>query len=395
MAEEHKLPAGKLPPEALKRSVLSYTGAHRPEVLIGPGVGEDASVIRWPDGKYLVFSSDPIVGADKGAGRLLVRINSNDIASKGGDPAYLAVTLVLPPALGEEGARRIMSEIDEECRAQGIAVAGGHTEFNDRYDRPVIMGALIGTADKVMRATDISEGDLLIVTKHIGIEGMSILALDRPELLEPFMTREEIAEIVSWADETSVLAESRAVRRYAKFMHDPTEGGFLGGLDEISQLCGRRAELRRDSLPVHPLTKRAAEHLGFDPLKLWKGLAEYAVIAGMHDHRFSPIAKPELPGLTVAVSLLHSFEDCADAFDWEVGKHGIRLFVDGHRSTFLPEVAAERAWSKQETLQHLARKGGFAGKFDAAAAARAKVVRYQSSKISATWEEYQNFIKGL
>ena len=133
----------------------------------------------------------------------------------------------------------------------------------------------------------------------------------------------------------------------------------------------------------------------FDPLKLWKGLAEYAVIAGMHDHRFSPIAKPELPGLTVAVSLLHSFEDCADAFDWEVGKHGIRLFVDGHRSTFLPEVAAERAWSKQETLQYLARKGGFAGKFDAAAAARAKVVRYQSSKISATWEEYQNFVKGL
>ena len=149
MAEEHKLPAGKLPPEALKRSVLSYVGARRPEVLIGPGVGEDASVIRWPDGKYLVFSSDPIVGADKGAGRLLVRINSNDIASKGGDPAYLAVTLVLPPALGEEGARRIMSEIDEECKAQGIAVAGGHTEFNDRYDRPVIMGALIGTADKV------------------------------------------------------------------------------------------------------------------------------------------------------------------------------------------------------------------------------------------------------
>ena len=268
MAEENRLPAGKLPPEALRRSVLSYAGAHRPEVLIGPGVGEDASVIRWPEGKYLVYSSDPIVGADRGAGKLLVRINSNDIASKGGDPAYLAVTLILPPAMGEDGARRIMSEIDEECRAQGIAVAGGHTEFNDRYDRPVIMGALIGTADKVMRATDIAEGDLLIVTKHIGVEGMSILALDRPELLAPFMTQEEIAEIKSWAEMTSVLAESRILRRYAKFMHDPTEGGFLGGLDEICSLCGLRAELRREDLPVHPLTKRAAERLGFDPLKL-------------------------------------------------------------------------------------------------------------------------------
>ncbi|MDO5114924.1 MAG: AIR synthase-related protein [Synergistaceae bacterium] len=268
MTENKKLPAGKLSPEALKRSVLSYRGAPRPELLIGPGVGEDAAVIKWPEGKYMIFASDPIVGADKGAGRLLVRINSNDIASKGGDPAYLTVTLILPPSMGEEGAARIMNEIDEECRAQGIAVAGGHTEFNDRYDRPVIMGALVGTADKVMRATDVSEGDMLIVTKHLGIEGMSILALDRPELLSPFMSEEEISEIVSWSEMTSVLAESRILRGFAKFMHDPTEGGFLGGLDEISSLCGLSAEIDFDALPVHPLTRRAAEMLRFDPLRL-------------------------------------------------------------------------------------------------------------------------------
>lgn len=32
----------------------------RPEVLVGPAVGEDASVIRWPEGKLMVFASDPI-----------------------------------------------------------------------------------------------------------------------------------------------------------------------------------------------------------------------------------------------------------------------------------------------------------------------------------------------
>ncbi|MFR5880183.1 MAG: AIR synthase related protein [Cloacibacillus evryensis] len=156
--------------------------------------------------KYMVFASDPIVGAESGAGRLLVRINSNDIASKGGDPAYLTVTLILPPSLGEEGAARIMSEIDEECRAQGIAVAGGHTEFNDRYDRPVIMGALVGTADRVMRATDISEGDLLIVTKHLGIEGMSIALT----ALTARALHERIDRRTSWSEVTSVLAESPA-----------------------------------------------------------------------------------------------------------------------------------------------------------------------------------------
>jgi uncharacterized protein (TIGR00296 family) len=66
----------------------------------------------------------------------------------------------------------------------------------------------------------------------------------------------------------------------------------------------------------------------FDPLPLWDGLKEYAITAGMKDHRFSPISARELPQLSCAVSLLHSFEDCATPTDWEVGVHGIRLFVD-------------------------------------------------------------------
>jgi hydrogenase expression/formation protein HypE len=260
------LPLGKLSPSALSRRVLRYVGKMRPELLIGPAVGEDAAVVKWPEGKYLVFSSDPIVGATEGAGKLLVRINSNDIASKGGDPAYLAVTLILPPEMGEEGAELIMKEVHEECLAQGIAVAGGHTEFNDMYDRPVIMGALIGTADRVLRASDIESGDVLMVTKHIGIEGMSILAADRPDLLTSFFSDEEIAEVASWSEMTSVLEESKVVRGLVKFMHDPTEGGFWGGIGEISNLSGLEAEVDRDAVPLHPLTRRAAEHLGFDPL---------------------------------------------------------------------------------------------------------------------------------
>lgn len=297
---ENKMPSGKLSPDALRRNVLSYGGAVRPEVLIGPAVGEDAAVIKWPEGKFMILTSDPIVGAEEGAGRLLVRVNSNDIASKGGDPAYLAVTLILPPSFGEEGAARIMREIDEECRAEGIAVAGGHTEFNDRYDRPVIMGALVGTADRVMRATDIEEGDVLIVTKHIGIEGMSILALDRPDLLSPFMSESEIAEVRSWSNMTSVLAEARVVRPFAKFMHDPTEGGFWGGLGEICLLCGRKAHISRDALPVHDLTKRAAEHLGFDPLRLIASGSLLAVVS--HDAVQDACAALEAAGIPYAAA---------------------------------------------------------------------------------------------
>ncbi|WP_342610173.1 AIR synthase related protein [Thermanaerovibrio velox] len=92
--------SGKLPPEMLKKCVFPFTGCPREDLVVGPSVGEDAAVIRWPQGKYLVFTSDPIVGASKGAGKLLVRVNANDVASKGGEPMFLGVTMIVPPPTG-------------------------------------------------------------------------------------------------------------------------------------------------------------------------------------------------------------------------------------------------------------------------------------------------------
>lgn len=270
--------SGKLAPEALARAVFAHAGADRPEVLIGPAVGEDAAVIDWPQGKLMVFASDPIVGAAKGAGRLLVRVNVNDIASKGGEPAFIVVTLILPPAMGERAVSSIMGEIDAECRADGIAIVGGHTEFNDMYTHPVLNAALVGTADRVFRASNIRAGDAIYVTKHIGIEGMSILASDRPDLLVGTLTEEEIRAVAGWIDQTSVLPESRLLRESASFMHDPTEGGFFGGLGEICRLAGLKAEVSRGNVPVHSLTRRAAEALGFDPLRLVASGSMMAVI---------------------------------------------------------------------------------------------------------------------
>ncbi|KAH0795366.1 DUF51 family protein [Histomonas meleagridis] len=132
----------------------------------------------------------------------------------------------------------------------------------------------------------------------------------------------------------------------------------------------------------------------FGDLPLVKGLCDYAVIAGTKDHRFKPITEEELPNLKCAISLLHSFEKGKDVLDWEVGVHGIRLFIDGgYSATYLPEVAQEQNWTKEETLSHLARKAGFYGNFDQSVMKKAKIERYQSSKCSVSWSEYENFVQ--
>ncbi|ORY58763.1 AMMECR1 domain-containing protein [Pseudomassariella vexata] len=133
----------------------------------------------------------------------------------------------------------------------------------------------------------------------------------------------------------------------------------------------------------------------FESQELDEGLSSYAITSAIHDMRFDPISKRELPSLEVAVTLLTDFEDCEDAMDWELGKHGLRLsFTDRGRrygSTYLPDVAPEQGWNKEETLVSLMRKAGWMGKKDKWQDVDLKVVRYQGKKDSLRYPEYKQW----
>jgi len=119
----------------------------------------------------------------------------------------------------------------------------------------------------------------MIATKHVGLEGMSILANDRPDLLKVVLSTEEIREVTTWINRISVLPEARVLRKWAKFMHDPTEGGLIGGISEVLRLTSLGFELEEENLPVHPLTRRCADSLNFDPGHLISSGVLLAVLA--------------------------------------------------------------------------------------------------------------------
>ncbi len=257
-----KMP-GKLQPDILKQNVLNFTGALRDDLLVGGGIGEDAALIRVPSG-VLVAASDPVTGAGKNAGSLLVHINANDVACKGADPSWLVVTLIVPDTLGVAFVGEIMREIHDTCAQMNIAIAGGHTELTDKYAQPVISGTMLGITHYELGAKNIREGDCVLVTGHAGLEGMSIIAHDRKELLTDIFTSQEIDIIRSWKDNLSVVKPAKILREFSRYMHDPTEGGINGALYEVQQGAGLGLELYDDAIPVSPLTLRASEKLSFD-----------------------------------------------------------------------------------------------------------------------------------
>lgn len=257
----------KLDPDVLARNVLNFTGAHRSDLLVGGGLGEDAALIDVKGG-MLVAAADPVTGAVSNAGGLLVHINANDVACKGADPSWLIVTLIVPESLGVKFITQTMREIHEACEALGIAIAGGHTEISDAYPQPVIAGTMLGMTNYELTAKNIHSGDVIIATGHAGLEGISIIAHDRPELFAGIFSHSELAEIRSWQGDLSVVEAAKVLREFSRYMHDPTEGGLSGALHETSQACALGVELFTAKLPVHEFTQRASHVLNFSPLNL-------------------------------------------------------------------------------------------------------------------------------
>lgn len=114
------------------------------------------------------------------------------------------------------------------------------------------------------------------------------------------------------------------------------------------------------------------------------------------DTRFNPVSSRELPNLQCAVTLLTNFEPAADAMAWEIGKHGIRISFthNGRRygATYLPDVAKEQGWTKEEAMVSLMRKAGWNGrKDDWKKVSDLNVVTYQGKKVDLDYREWRQW----
>lgn len=75
-------------------------------------------------------------------------------------------------------------------------------------------------------------------------------------------------------------------------------------------------------------------------------------IAAAHDGRFrdAPLSATELPALQIELSILSPLERLGDPLEFELGVHGIYVRRGYFTGCFLPDVAVERGWSREEFL---------------------------------------------
>ena len=83
-----------------------------------------------------------------------------------------------------------------------------------------------------------------------------------------------------------------------------------------------------------------------------------AAVSAAHDPRFPELELDELPAMELEISALSPTSRVPGPEAIQVGRHGVVLSKGGRRAVFLPQVAPEQGWTREQMLDQLARKAG-------------------------------------
>ena len=250
---------GKVSNNDLEKYVFKNINSHRKEVLTKSSIGIDTAVLDF-DGDLIVTSVDPITGANKNLGYLAINISVNDVSCQGADPVGVLISILLPAESKLEDLNKIMEDADRACRQNNLEIIGGHTEVTDAVNKIVLTTTVIARVNKnkMPKISSIKVGDVIAVSKDIGLEGTSIILEEKGN---EFLSEDELIKESIDIKDLSVLREAKiAVDFNVKYMHDVTEGGIYGALWECSEAIGKGIEVDNIKIPVKDVTKKIGSH---------------------------------------------------------------------------------------------------------------------------------------
>lgn len=262
---------GKIPETILKRSILKQINHRRDEVLVGPAVGEDCSVIGIEGDEVIVLSTDPITGTAQDIGTLAVHITANDIASSGAEVIGIMLSILLPESTTEAELRKMVQEIEMVCDQLQIEVIGGHTEVTRAVNQPIVTITGIGKIKKsdMVKTSGARPGQEIVMTKWAGLEGTAIIAKAKEQELLTKYSAGFIEEAQKLLNYISVVPESRiAMRVGVSSMHDVTEGGIFGALWEIGSASKVGIEVDLQKIQLKQETVEICEFYDLNPYML-------------------------------------------------------------------------------------------------------------------------------
>ncbi|MFM9944697.1 MAG: selenide, water dikinase SelD [Bacteroidia bacterium] len=223
------------------------TGMDFPNLIVGNSSADDASVMKLPNGDFLIQTSDfftPIVDDPFLFGQIAAANALSDVFAMGGKPLMANALLGWPTdKLSPEIANQVLKGAIEICNRVNIPLAGGHSI---KILEPIFGLSVIGICKPIQLKTNsgANAGDIIYITKPIGT-GILASALKKGKL-----SNEGLKNLISVT--TKVNSEGALFGNiiYISAMTDITGFGFLGHLLEMCKGANLGAEISSSSVPV-------------------------------------------------------------------------------------------------------------------------------------------------
>jgi MEMO1 family protein len=95
------------------------------------------------------------------------------------------------------------------------------------------------------------------------------------------------------------------------------------------------------------------------PVKpLYSAVTDMAIAAATQDTRFTAVTTDELPDIKIEISVLSPMQAISSTNEVVVGKTGILIENGGQSGVFLPQVATENKWTREQFLENVCYKAG-------------------------------------
>jgi selenide, water dikinase len=162
--------AAKYSAARLEELLRGFVPVDSENLLVGLAPADDAAVYRLDDERALIFTLDffpPVVDDPSDYGAIAATNALNDVFAMGGTPILALSIAAFPESLPVEMLAAIFAAADDQVRASGGLLAGGHTI---RDEEPKYGLAVIGTVhpDGLWPKNGAQPGEVLFVTKPLG-----------------------------------------------------------------------------------------------------------------------------------------------------------------------------------------------------------------------------------
>jgi selenide,water dikinase len=212
------------------------------------GVGDDAAVLRQPNGEFQVISTDHLrsfIDDPELMTRIALVHALGDIWAMGARPQVGLASIVLPQmsaSLQQRTLLEITQVATEVLGAAGAQLVGGHTTMGAEL---TIGFTVTGTSkDMPLTVAGAKPGDVLILTRPIG-SGV-ILAADMAGQADGRDVAATLAIMAQMQDR-----EAKVLSPVAHAMTDVTGFGLAGHVHAICKASGLDASLFRDAIPIY------------------------------------------------------------------------------------------------------------------------------------------------